>query len=126
MTISCFCQQLPSFSQAIDPTELDLESIYFHLDTVGNHRKPVRISFLQAEFPDHNSLSIETYFQRSNKHKLLRLGSYHIIPGQLFVMAEGWGTTYLKISDQYCTVVTGLVMGAVQNDLILLERKCVY
>jgi hypothetical protein len=126
ITINCLCRQLPEFNQAIDPTELDLEHVYQHLDTITNHRKPVSLSFLEEEFPDHTTLSIETYFQKSESYKLLRLSSYRIVPGQLFVMAEGWGTTYLKISDQHCDVVSAIITGPFHSELLLLYRKCNY
>jgi hypothetical protein len=126
ITVRCFCQQVPAFNQAIDPTTLDLESIYQHLDTIGSHRKAVRLHFLQNEFPDHSPLTIETFFQKSETHRLLRLSSYRIAPEQLFVMAEGWGNTYLKISDQHCTVVSALITGPNQDNLLLLDKKCIY
>ena len=126
ITISCFCQPLPAFNHAIDPSELDLESIYQHLDTIYDHRKPVRLSFLQHEFPEQLYLTIETYFQKSKTHKLLRLSSYQIEPTHLFVMAEGWGATYLRISDQNCTIVSALIQDAVQDSFVLLDKQCIY
>lgn len=119
-------QSLPDFDRAIDPASLNAEDIYLHLDTITDHRKPVSLNYLRDEFPRQETLYMECYYQKSSGHHLLRLGQSKIKPESLYVMAEGWGTTYLIISDGYCTIFQSINHDAELPEAPPYLKKCIY
>lgn len=121
-----YSQSVPDFNQAVDPVSLDPANIFEQLDTVKMHRTPINLSYLSNEFPGQKSLMIETYYQKSAKHHLLRLSKNLISPERFFAMAEGWGTTYFRISDGNCIIVSTILQGKNQNESADLHRNCIY
>ena len=126
MSVLAYGQQLPDFDQAIDPLSLDFQEIFNHLDTIQFHRKPVNLSFLKEEFPDQNTLTLETFYQKSTGHQLLRLSKNNIDPNQIYAMIEGWGTTYFKVSDGNCVVINTIWNANESEKSPPLYRKCAY
>ena len=119
-------QSLPAFEDAIDPVSLDYDEIYQHLDTTTGHRQPFSLSYLDREFPAGEILTIESYFQKSPDHHLLRLSQNSIVNNRLYVMAEGWGATYFKISDGHCTIIQTTLNNSDQKATPPYLKKCIY
>lgn len=121
-----FGQSFPNFNDAIDPLDLGLGQVFEHLDTFSNHRKPISLSFLTNEFPNQEFINIDVFYQKSDQHSLLRLGSNRIKCNPLFVMTEGWGTTYIKVSDDQCAVWKIIYHDHERTDTMPLFRDCLF
>lgn len=124
--LSGYGQSLPDFNQAINPIELGAAQIYEHLDTIKSHRKPALLGFLMEEFPGNSRLQMETFYQRSASHELLQLSSGQITTNTMYVTAEGWGTTYFVIADDYCRVIFTITTSDEVYQSQLHRRTCIY
>src|SRR5690606_20878650 len=90
-------QHLPDFNEAVDPTDLEPAAVFFHLDTVRQYRKPVKLDFVRQEFAPDTPVELETFYQKSAHHTLLRLGKISFSPVNLFAMTEGSGHTFFRM-----------------------------
>lgn len=117
-------QHLPDFSEAVDPAELDPGAVFFHLDTARQYRKPVRLDFVRQEFAPDVPVEMETFYQKSAHHTLLRLGKISFTPANLFAMTEGSGHTFIKMTDGVCTVITRITVDPVAEKPAVLTRNC--
>lgn len=117
-------QVIPDFNQAIDPADLAREVILLQLDTSKVHRNPINLSIFQKEFLPDAQIQLETYYQKSDQHTLLRLGRLRFSSANLFVMSEGTGYTYLKLTDGICTIITCHSDNQSAQQPTLLDKKC--
>ena len=105
LCVGLTAQSLPNFSDAVDPAILHASDIIFQLDTVASHRRPFFLGTVSQEFGSADELLVETFYQKSAEHQLLRLAKYTLPIERLYTMIEGLGKTYFRISDGTCTVV---------------------
>lgn len=120
---SAHSQVIPDFNQAIDPAELAKEVILLQLDTSKLHRTPINLSIFRKEFLPDAQIQLETYYQKSDQHALLRLGRFKYSSTNLFVMSEGTGNTFVKLTDGICTIITSLSDNQSAQPT-LLDKKC--
>ncbi len=92
-------------SQSIDPSTLSPEALAYQVDTTNLHRESIGLSSLQSDFPSASLVAVETFYQKSSKHLLLELSKGQVPLDKTFVISEGMGTTYWRISDGHCWVV---------------------
>jgi hypothetical protein len=117
-------QHLPDFSDAVDPADLDSDVVFFHLDTVRQYRKPVKLDFVRQEFAPDVPVELETFYQKSAHHTLLRLGKISFASANLYAMTEGPGNTFFKMTDGVCTVITRFTVDPTAPETTLLTRTC--
>ena len=123
---AAWCQFVPDLSQARDPADFSIVQIFEQLDTISSHRRPIALDFLEEEFPKEASITIETYFQKSDQHALLRLGSNRIRSNPIFLVLEGWGTTFVRISDNQCSVIQIIHHDRQHTRFDPLYRDCLF
>jgi hypothetical protein len=117
-------QNIPDFTDAVDPLELNTPEIWLQLDTVVQHRTAISLSGVVQEFARGEKLFIETYYQKSVHHKLLKLAEYTLPIDHLYGLVEGTGKTYYRISDGVCTVILEYANFNNQVDKSLLNKDC--
>ncbi len=118
-------QVIPDFNQAIDPADLAKEVILLQLDTSKAHRTPINLSIFRKEFLPDAQIQLETFYQKSDQHALLRLGKFKFSSANLFAMSEGAGHTYLKLTDGICTIITSHSDSQPLKQPTLLDKNCV-
>ncbi len=113
---------------SVDPASLSIPELYDQLDTVALHRVPVNITNLLQHFPAGSPLQMETFYQKSEHHSLLRLSKGSLMRGdRSYVYSEGMGNTYLRISDGQCFSVVAMSNEMVdQLSVEMSDLKCNY
>ena len=98
-------QNKVDLSKSIDPSTLTPEVLASQVDTSNQHRQSIGLSSLRSEFPTAAVVSVETFYQKSSEHMLLELSKGQVPLHKTFVISEGLGTTYWRISDGHCWVL---------------------
>lgn len=117
-------QSLPNFNDAVDPANLDAADIFFQLDTVASHRRPLSLAGVGKEFGSREPLFVETFYQKSAEHQLLQLTKFTLPLDRLYAMVEGLGKTYFRISDGVCTIVLEYVNQDTKSGQSSFRKDC--
>lgn len=122
--LTAFAQKDSDMSRAIDPSRLSLQEFFVQIDTIVEHKEPILLKIIE-EFGIGSVVQIETFYRKSKDHLLLQLGKISLPSTDLFVMIEGFGHSYFKISDQHCTLLTSFEK--TKGDLVQLAKikKCI-
>ena len=118
-------QESIDFSLSTNPSTLEPATLADQLDTTNLFRHTVPLQVLTADFPESLQLSIETYYQKSTRHHLLEMSKAIMPVKRTFLVSEGLGTTYWKVSDGQCWVVLQHQTTQSAQDLEVMDRGCI-
>lgn len=124
LCVGLTAQSLPNFNDAVDPADLTSIDITYQLDTVAAHRRPYSLANISQEFDTQNQVVLETFYQKSTQHQLLRLAQITIPLDHLYSMIEGLGKTYFRISDGTCTVILEYNNQATKPGQSFFRKEC--
>ncbi len=122
--MSLRAQESIDFSRSISPGTLSSEVLSDQLDTTNLYRHTVALATVQDDFPNADRVSIETYYQKSGDHHLLELSKASMPIQRTYLVSEGLGTTYWKVSDGSCWVLLSQATTKTDQQLELMDRGC--
>ena len=128
IAIPVLAQPIINFDESIDPYKLEISVLLEQLDTSTQYCVPLSLDYLKEEFPHRDLLLVETFYQKSPHHLLLRLGLGKIPVQNSYIYSGAVGSTYLRISDDYCSIVVKRQMLASDGEFAeqILQRSCNY
>ena len=122
---SAFTQVEVDLRQSVDPSTLTADELTHQIDTTNKFRRTVPLSMLTNEFNANAEVDVETYYQKSDAHLLLEMSKGTVPIDRTFLVSEGRGTTWWKISDGICWILLTQSSFVNEDDqLVIEERSC--
>ncbi len=86
-----------------DLNQLELRE---HLDLMSPFRQPVLLTDDKNVFMPGQKVWLETFYQKSESNRLLKMNQVQLQYHDLYAMTEGSGKTIFRISDGQCVSIT--------------------
>ena len=118
-------QTYVDLTESIDPSSLAPAVLAKQVDTTNQYRQSFKLARLLSEFPDATEVFVETYYQRSADHLLLEMSKGRVTLKNTYLVSEGLGTTWWKLSDGHCWVVLAQLTFLDKKQLALVDRGCI-